>query len=182
MRVLHRAGGDFITQSVTHSDHISGGQRRSAHRPYQPPGTGPGGCGAPPSHQCAGAGLGPPRHDFPSHGSPGMAARALCGVGITPNSPLSFPPGRGAAATSLADHPGIAKGSKGTLLGLLFFPTCLPSPEQPCIPLQGQLLLCSPSVRRVCTWGEPPPSSNDLFCGENPVFHGVSTYRNSSSK
>lgn len=143
MRGLHRAGGDFITQSVTDSDHISGGRGRHA----QPPATDPGGCRAPPSRQCAGIGLGPPRWET-ALGWQRRFPAAPCGPGITPNWPIYFPPGREAAATSLADHHGIAKVSKETLLGLAFLLTPPPSLEQPCIPLQGKLLLCSPSVCR----------------------------------
>lgn len=61
------------------------------------------------------------------------------------SGPFLFHLGREAAATFLAGHPDIAKGSKEALLGLSTFAARLPSPEQPCIPAQGKLLLRSPS-------------------------------------
>lgn len=61
------------------------------------------------------------------------------------SGPFLFHLGREAAATFLAGHPDIAKGSEEALLGLSTFAARLPSPEQPCIPAQGKLLLCSPS-------------------------------------
>lgn len=70
VRGLHRAGGDFITQSITDSDRISGGQR-SAQQPHQPPGTDPGGCGALPAIRAQKQGWDPPQEHSPSHIRPG---------------------------------------------------------------------------------------------------------------
>lgn len=168
VRRLHRAGGDFITQSIIDSDHTSGGQRRNAQCPHQ-------GGVEPLQPSACRRRAGTPRQNPPSHVSPGIAAgppAAPCGAGITPNWPISFPLGRGTAAASLADHPAMAKGSKETLLGLAFFPPCLPSLGQPCIPLQGQLLLCSPSACRVRTPGRSSPQFKWLLCREKKSFLG----------
>lgn len=150
VRGLRRAGEDFITQSFIDSDHIPGG-RRSAQHPHQLPGSAPRACGAPPAVR-AGSRAGSPRAALPIPQQPQRRQRGLpaapCGAAITPNRPVSLLPGREAAATPVADPPGVAEGSEETVLGLAAFPAHLPSPGQPHIPLWGQLLPRSPCVCR----------------------------------
>lgn len=126
VRGLHRAGADFITHSITDSDHISGGRGRSAQAPALIRGLwGLPGC------QGMGAGLAPPGRAPCTH-QPGWTRGAPCGSGITPNWPC-FPPGFA---------------EKLLRTSWQIIPAHPPSLEQPHTLLQGQLLVCNPSTGR----------------------------------
>lgn len=126
---------------------------------------------------------GTPPRSTPHHTSDlEMTAGAPCGAGITPKWPVSLLPGREAAATSLADHPGIAKGSKETLLGLAFFPNHLTLPGAAPRPATGadpalQPLSLQDSVQSAYTHqGDPPPSPKDCFVGRTNLLWGFHTH------
>lgn len=119
VRRLHRARADFISLSITDSDHISGGRGRST----QPPALTRGTQGLP-SCQGTGAGLAPPGRA--PHHTPARWTRGLPVGQESPQTGLLSPLlCREAAANLPANHSGISKGSRETLL-FLPSPSTLP--------------------------------------------------------